>query len=168
MRTRDHPPLTENQKWHSMVQAVRAYISSGEAIAQMDKFSRIRLQNTEGSDSWYSIDRNVLDGYVENDDSTIPAGFRLHEQRARYPEKGTPYIETLLKRPMGNFYPTLSEFYDKTNLLPSAFQSSQDNWCCVHQLQVVLAQERSTVYSQGRRRQKRKHFRPNGVTFCTQ
>ena len=89
MRTRDHAPLTENQKWHSMVQAVRAYISSGEAIAQMDKFGRILLQNTEGSDSWYSVDRNVLDGYVENDDSTIPAGFRLHEQRARYPE-GTP------------------------------------------------------------------------------
>ena len=138
MRTRDHAPLTENQKWHYMVEAVRAYITSGEALAQVDFFGRIRLQNMIGSDSYYSVDPNVLDGYVENDDSTIPAGLRLHEQRARYPEKGTPYIETLLKRPMGNFYPTPSEFYDKTNLLPLAFQSSQDNWCCVRQLQVAL------------------------------
>ena len=113
-----------------MLQGVRAYLATSEARAQLDELGRVRLQYVEGSDSWYSVDRDVLAGYVEDDDSTIPEGFRLNEQRARFPSEGRPFIETLLKRPMGNFISTPSEFYDKTNLLPLAFQDRQDNWCC--------------------------------------
>ena len=51
VRTRDHAPLSEQEKWHSMLQAVRAYLATGEAGAQLDELGRVRLQHAEGSDS---------------------------------------------------------------------------------------------------------------------
>ena len=71
-----------------------------------DEFGRIKLQYTEGSDQWYSVDPALLDNYNENDESTMPEGFRLHIQTAHFPNNQRPYIQTLLQRPLGQFLRT--------------------------------------------------------------
>ena len=151
VRDRDHKPLSQNEKWSYMLEAIQKFIRESEN--DLDGNGRIKLQYTQGSDSWYSVDKTILDGYVPGDLSTVPEGFRLHEQKARFPNTGQPYIETILKRPLGNFIPTPSELYNKVALISPAWDNSKDNMCVVRQMQWILC-KRTQKYEAGRGRDK--------------
>ena len=137
-------PVTNLDKWRTMIAAFRAFLQTvqdGVVGPSYDEFGNIKLQYTTGSDYWYSVDPTLLDNYDENDEGTIPEGFRLHIQTAHFPADAQPYMQTLMQRPLGHlpgFLRTPSELYNKTGMIAEAWDFRSDMRCCVRQLQVLL------------------------------
>ena len=93
-------PVTNLDKWRTMIAAFRAFLQTvqdGVVGPFYDEFGNIKLQYTTGSDDWYSVDPTLLDNYDENDEGTIPEGFRLHIQTAHFPADGQPYMQTVMQ-----------------------------------------------------------------------
>jgi hypothetical protein len=123
-----------------MMAALQAFLGEEH---QLDEKGRIKLQYTEGSDYWYSISSGFLAGYDEDDESTIPEGFRLHIQTGHFPTDGSqPYLQTLLQRPLGHFITTPSELYDKIGVIDAAWAYQPDMRCCPRQLQILLVKRK--------------------------
>ena len=151
-------PVTNLDKWRTMIEAFRAFLQTvqdGVVGPFYDEFGNIKLQYTTGSDYWYSVDPTLLDNYDENDEDTIPEGFRLHIQTAHFPADAQPYMQTLMQRPLGQFLRTPSELYNKTGMIAEAWDFRSAMRCCVRQLQVLLVkreQKRTPRDDQGERK----------------
>ena len=137
-------PVTRLEKWRAMIEALQGFLQTvqdGVVGPFYDEFGNIMLQHIQGSESWYSFDPMLLDNYDENDESTIPEGFRLHIQTPHFPAEGQPYMQTLMQRPLGElpgFLKTPSELYNKTGMIDAAWDRRSDKRCCVRQMQVLL------------------------------